>query len=97
MLKKSIITALIFAVLFTTKAYCLEFKIFEMRNKIFEQSKEIKSLMEGSKDQGILLAMFDSCLISTTQLDAYFFMLNIFEGIKKRRSRKQDAIGLLTG
>jgi len=64
-------------------SYGIDFPIFDLRNRIYEEGKEIKGLMPNSKDAVILLSIFDSCQIVIQQLDAYFYMLGIFETIEK--------------
>jgi len=81
-MKKIIFFAFLLCVLLNFKVYAIDFQVFDMRNKIFEESKEIKSLLTKSKDAILLTTMFDSCIIATSQLDAYFSMLGIFESAK---------------
>jgi hypothetical protein len=80
---KKIIFTLFLSLLLNSSAHAVDFKIFDMRNKIFEESKEIKILLPSSNDTIVLTSMFDSCLIAMSQLDAYFNMLGIFESIKQ--------------
>jgi len=54
-----------------------------MRNRIFVKSQEIKALLANSKDVVLLNSMWDSCIMTITQLDAYFYMIGIFNTIKK--------------
>jgi hypothetical protein len=54
-----------------------------MRNKIFDESKEIRSALISSKNSFLLVTMFDSCIQSTSQLDAYFYMLGLFNSIRR--------------
>ena len=74
------------AVMIFTQTACaaVEFKVFDMRNRLFEESKEIKSLIAKSKDSVVLTGMFDSCMLSMAQLDAYFSMLGIFYSVKDK-------------
>jgi hypothetical protein len=83
-MKKIIAFLFLLFTLFNFKAYAIDFQVFDMRNKLFEEAKEIRLLLPKSKDAVFLTAMFDSCIIATSQLDAYFSMLGIFESIKKR-------------
>jgi hypothetical protein len=82
-MKKIIFTLLLFLFL-NSSAWAIDFKIFNMRNRIFEECKEIKTLLPESKDAVVLTSMFDACLISMSQLDAYFNMLGIFESVEKQ-------------
>lgn len=77
------ITFMLFLFLFlNSSAWAIDFKIFDMRNKMFQESKEIKELFAHSRDTIALTALFDTCLLTMSQLDAYFNMLGIFETIK---------------
>lgn len=89
----SIILAL--AVFLSFNALALDITLFDIRNKIFEESKEIKALLPDSKDVVLVSSMWDSCLIAITQLDAYFSMLGIFNTIKKEDLSK-DSINYLS-
>ncbi|MFH1640544.1 MAG: hypothetical protein ABIA66_01135 [Candidatus Omnitrophota bacterium] len=64
-------------------AYALDSKLLDMRNKLFEESKRIKLLVGTSQDLVLINSMWDSCVMSMSQLDAYFSMLGIFNTIKK--------------
>jgi hypothetical protein len=50
---------------------------------MFEESRALKELMPKSTDALMVLSLFDTCLIATTQLDAYFSMIGLFETVKK--------------
>ena len=83
-MKRAVVfTLLLLFLCFTSKAYALDFKVFEMRNKIFEESKELRTLLPNSRDAILTSSMFDSCIIIMSQLDAYFSMLGIFDSISK--------------
>jgi hypothetical protein len=69
-------------ILGTSTAWAMDFQIFDMRNKILDESKSIKAIMPRSSDAVVLINLFDTCLITMTKLDAYFSMLTIFETIK---------------
>jgi len=94
-MKKIISFAFILFILFNFKVYAIDFQVFDMRNKIFEESKELKALLPNSKDVILLTTMFDSCIIATSQLDAYFYMLGIFGSIK-RENLTNTAIDSIT-
>jgi hypothetical protein len=66
----------------------MDSKLFNLRTRLFEESKEIKLLLPRSKEGILLVSMFDTCLIATSQLDAYFSMLGIFETVKKENLTK---------
>ncbi|MFH0827382.1 MAG: hypothetical protein V1923_05845 [Candidatus Omnitrophota bacterium] len=79
---RKIIATLFLFLFLNSSAWAMDFKIFDMRNKIFEESKEIKGLFARSQDSAVLFPLFNACLLSISQLDAYFNMLGIFETIK---------------
>ena len=83
---KKILCIIMAVVVFSSiisNCYALDTALFDMRNKLFDASKKISKTMQTSKDVVFLTTMFDSCLIATSQLDAYFSMLDIFNSIKK--------------
>ena len=79
------VTGIVLGLLVAVSSYAsaMDFQIFDMRNKIFEESKAIKVKLAHSQDAVVLINLFDSCLITMSQLDAYFSMLGIFDTIKK--------------
>ncbi|HNX81799.1 MAG TPA: hypothetical protein PKL77_06595 [Candidatus Omnitrophota bacterium] len=77
-----VLTVASLAIITQTACAAVEFKVFDMRNRLFEESKEIKTLIAKSKDSVVLMGMFDSCMLSMAQLDAYFSMLGIFYSVK---------------
>jgi len=74
--------AFILIILFSLNAYALDTTLLDMRNKIFKESKEIKALLTRSKDVFLINSMWDSCVLTMAQLDAYFSMLGIFNTIR---------------
>lgn len=82
-MKKIIVamTVIMFFSCFT--AYPLGTTLLDLRNNIFAESKQVQSLLSGSKDAGLVVSMWDSCIIAVTQLNAYFYMLGIFDKITK--------------
>jgi hypothetical protein len=71
------------------KAYALDTTLLEMRNEVFEESKKIKPLLADSKDIVLVNSMWDSCIITMTQLDAYFTILSVFNTIKNEDLTKE--------
>ncbi len=57
----------------------------DSRNKMQQESARLKELMPGTQDPILVSSMWDSCLITATQIDAYFYMLNIFNTIERER------------
>ena len=57
--------------------------LMDVRNKLLKESQEIKALLLDTKDMILVSSMVDSCILTTSQLDAYFSQLGIFNTIKK--------------
>ncbi len=81
-MKKSIFIVLAMFVFFSVNSYASESGLFEMRDKISADSKQIKPLLLESKDMVLMSSMWDSCVMTMTQLDAYFYMAGIFNSVK---------------
>jgi len=82
-MKKTSVLVLLFVILLGLEAHAQNKPLVEMRNKIFEESKQIKSLLTDPKDTVLVNSMWDSCIMAISQLDAYFSMVGIFNSIKK--------------
>lgn len=65
-------------------AFALEAALFDVRNNIFKEAQTIKPLMATSKDMILLSSMWDSCIMTITQLDAYFSLVGIFNEISEK-------------
>ncbi len=94
-MKKIISVVLLLFILFNFDAYAMDSKILELRNKIFDESRQIQLLLGNSKDAILLTGMFDSCLLVMSQIDAYTYMLGIFNTIKDTEIN-QEAFKYLT-
>ncbi len=94
-MKKKILILLILLLFFSVSSYALENGLFEMRNKISTESKQIKALLLKSKDMVLISSMWDSCIMTMTQLDAYFYMVGIFNTVKIEDSQ-EDVTNYLT-
>ncbi|MFH1593559.1 MAG: hypothetical protein ABID09_02550 [Candidatus Omnitrophota bacterium] len=82
-MKRIILSILVVTFFFSVNVICLETKILEVRNKIFEESKSIKPAIADSRDAVVLGNLRDTCLMVSGQLDAYFYMLGIFNTISE--------------
>jgi hypothetical protein len=83
---KKILLILVFFVLLTQSAYCLDTRLYDLRQKLFTQAQEIKQLVNRDNAAQYLVlvsTMWDTCFVAITQLDAYFYILGIFNSIKK--------------
>ena len=88
--------ALIAAVLLSmcVNALAAESMFMQMREDIVENSKMIKSLPLDSKDVLIISSMWDSCIMTITQLDAYFSLVGMYNTIPQDQVT-EEAIGYL--
>jgi len=72
----------IFVMIFAAYAYAASSSLLEMRNKIIDESKEIKPLLTSAKNAVLISSIWDSCIMTVSQLDAYFSMVGILDSIK---------------
>ena len=94
-MKKAILVFSVLGLLLSFNAYALDNSFVNIRSRIFEESKQIKALLTTSKDAILLSSMWDSCLMTMRELDAYFHMLGIFNTIKQR-DLDEDAVIFLS-
>ncbi|MBP7217052.1 MAG: hypothetical protein KBA46_07215 [Candidatus Omnitrophica bacterium] len=80
--------------LLESRASAADFRIFDLRNKLFAQSKTINAMLPKAQDQAVLLSLFDTCIIVTSQIDAYFGMMGIFNAVRKEDLNK-ETVGYL--
>ncbi|HDZ77310.1 MAG TPA: hypothetical protein ENH41_04425 [Candidatus Omnitrophica bacterium] len=76
--------------------YAFENPFLIMRDNFFREAQELKPLLVKSNDVVLISSMWDSCIMTTTQLDAYFHMINIFNAIDKD-DLNEDVFISLTG
>lgn len=95
-MKRLSVIALILVVSMTLNAYAAGNTLLDMRGKILKESKEIKTLLTGSRDVYLINSMWDSCVLAMTQLDAYFSMLGIFNAIPKENTTQAAVDYLLS-
>ena len=82
------------AVTIAGRAYAAQPTLLDMRNKIMVESAQVKDLLRTSKDVYLISSLWDSCLLSMSQLDAYFSMVGIFNTIPKDQAAR-DAVSYL--
>ena len=85
-MKRKIFILLVFLALFAKNAYCLDTRLYDLRQKLVVQSQEIKKLInrENAGQYLVLVSsMWDTCFVAITQLDAYFYLLGLFNTIRK--------------
>ncbi len=78
-----IVLALVAGLSFNAHAQATATGLMEVRNKVLKESQEVKALLPDTKDVILVSSMVDSCILTVSQLDAYFSQLGIFNTIKK--------------
>lgn len=92
---KKIILVILIVSLFGFNGYAVEFAIFDLRNKIFAESKEIKSGISTSANPILISSIWDTCTLVISEIDAYFSMLAIFDSIEKKAQTRAAAAHLI--
>ncbi len=81
-MRRMICVTMAFMMLFAAAAsYAAGNTFMEIRNKFFAESKEIKSIFTVNKDIVLIASMWDTCMVVISQLDAYFYMAEIYNTI----------------
>lgn len=78
-----IVLALVAGPGFNAHAQATATGLMEVRNKVLKESQEVKALLPDTKDVILVSSLVDSCILTISQLDAYFSQLGIFNTIKK--------------
>ncbi len=82
-MKKTMMMILVLVAGLSFNAYAQATGLLDIRDKVLKESREIKALFSDTKDVILVSSMVDSCILTTSQLDAYFSQLGIFNTIKK--------------
>jgi hypothetical protein len=82
-MKKLIILTIAAAVLTSGIVFAADNKLTDIRGKILVESQDIRGLLLKTKDVILVNGMWNSCVMSISQLDAYFSQLGIFNTIRK--------------
>ncbi|MCX5694083.1 MAG: hypothetical protein NT014_02935 [Candidatus Omnitrophica bacterium] len=82
-MKKIIFFVLSLVLAWSLTAQALETNLVDTRNEILKTAQEVKTYFTSSRDPVLINSMWDSAVLSVSQLDAYFSMLGIFNTIKK--------------
>ncbi len=89
-----IVFALVVGLSLNAHAQATATGLMEVRSKILKESQEVKALLPDTKDVILVSSMLDSCILTTSQIDAYLSQLGIFNTIKKENVTSA-AIGFL--
>ncbi|MDB4349754.1 hypothetical protein OAA99_02235 [Omnitrophica bacterium] len=92
---RKIVLFLILFVFLCSSLYALDTTLKDIRDQVYNESRELKKMMSKTQDPVFLSSMWDSCLIATIQLDAYFHMINLFNTIKQE-DLNESAVDSLT-
>ncbi len=81
-MKRIFLLALSLVLLWSFTAQALETTLIDVRNEILKNAQGIKPYFEKSRDPLLLNSLWGSSIMAVSQLDAYFSMLGIINGIK---------------
>lgn len=84
-----LVSAFVMLSILSSPVFALDTQLLSVRNKFFQESQEIKQLKATPNNVLIINGMCDSCLITVSQLDAYFAMLGIFNSVTKPDSVRE--------
>jgi chlorite dismutase len=88
-MKKAIVMTLFLIAFMSYSIYALDTALREKRDEVYAELAEVKALMRNTQDPVLISSIYDSCLITVSQLDAYFHMLTIFNTIERKNLRKE--------
>lgn len=88
-MKKSILMFLVFT-LCCCYAYAADIPLLNVRDKFLAQAAEIKPLMATSRNALLVSSMWDACVMVSYQLNAYFYMVGIFEATAKGAATQEQ-------
>ena len=94
-MKKKLLLTVMLLVFCTVTTYATDFRIFEVRNKLFQESKDMKELLPITKDQFAVLMLFNTATTVVSQIDAYFAMMGIFNAVR-RQDLDKETVGYLS-
>jgi hypothetical protein len=95
-MKKIICTIIMLFLFSSVSVYPLGVSLLDIRNGIFTESNELKLLLANSQDPGVIVTMWSSCIITVNQLNAYFYILGIFDALKTETLSEDPTIYLIS-
>jgi len=90
-MRKAIIALIALTVILSTNAYAIQNSFMDMRTEIVEESKKVKELLGKSKDSIAISSIWDTCLITISQIDAYFNLLGLFNSVPEKYLSQESA------
>jgi len=88
-MRKIFFIVLSIVLLLTCNVYALDTLLLDMRDKLVEESGEINVLMKDSRDVIVLNSLWNTCYVTVSQLNAYFFMVGIFNTIEEKGANEE--------
>ena len=82
-MKRTLLIVLALAGVLSFNAYAQATGLLDIRDQVLTESREIRALLTDTTDVILVSSMVDSCILTISQLDAYFSQLGIFNTIKK--------------
>jgi len=91
-MRKAIIALVTLAVFITSSAFALENSFLDMRSELVDESGKVKELLNKTKkDLLAVSSMWDTCLITISQIDAYFDLLGLFNSVPEKNLNQESA------
>jgi hypothetical protein len=82
-MKKIIVIVLMLCFCLSVDSFAANNSLTSINARLMQESSNLKSMFKNSRDVVLLTTMWDSYFIARTQLDAYFYMVALFESVKK--------------
>lgn len=95
-MKRRIACVAVLVLLMCTQVYAANPTLLDMRTKLLKESADIKSLLVKSTDAVLVSSLWDACVLTMTQLDAYFSLMGMFTTIRKD-AQVQSAVDYMIG
>jgi 2C-methyl-D-erythritol 2,4-cyclodiphosphate synthase len=80
---KKIILMTVCALCVHAQVFAFDTRLLNARNKIFEQAKELQALLSSTEDPVAVVSLWDTCIMTATQLNAYFYLVGMYESVSE--------------
>lgn len=95
-MKKALCFCVFIAVLLcTARSFGAELQMLRLRNALLEESKKIQMALADSPDPVLVISLWDTCVVTLTKINAYFYMVGIFEMVEDKDKTEQGVDFLL--
>ena len=78
----------------SSPARALDTRLIDVRDRIFDESKKLQLVLNNSDDPVVIISLWDSCVTTVTRINAYFYMLGIYEMVPQE-SRTAEGLNYL--